>query len=107
MQRAKRTVPSGDSDNGAAEDAIARQFRRRPKPCLVLKVTENDRLISEQRAACRGAGAGRDLETTHNPGCPAHSGFYQKHITAGEQFQSAANLDAESLSDCSKRFVQQ
>src|SRR6266436_9232247 len=94
MQRAKRTDPPGDRDNGAAEDAIARQFRRRLKPCLVLKVIENDRLIAEQRVACRGAGAGRDLEATHNPGFPAHSGFDQKRIAAWEQFQSAANLDA-------------
>ena len=86
MQRAKRTVPPGDRDNGAVEDAMPRQFRRRLKPCLVLKVTENDRLIAKQRGACRGAGTGRDLEATHNSGCPAHSGFDQKGITVGEQF---------------------
>jgi hypothetical protein len=44
------------------------------------------------------AGAGQDLEATHEAGRPAPSGLDQKSITTGEQFQSAANLDTKSLS---------
>jgi hypothetical protein len=107
VQRAEWAIPTSDRDNGTAEDTTAGQFRRSLKSGLVLKVTENDRLIVKQRVASRGAGPGQNLEAANKTGRPAHSGFDQKGVTVGEEFQGAANPNIKSLSNCGDCLVQQ